>query len=365
MIRRWIKAGAAGVFSQTGMDKLVRKWSGSRRAPVVIGYHRVVEDFESSAADSIPSMLIGRQMLEHHLDWLSRRYRFVSLDELGARLEGRDSSGDAIAAVTFDDGYRDFYDHAFPLLKQKGVPAAVFVVSDLVGTTQVQTHDKLYLLLAKRFATSAASPGGLAESLQSIGIFRPDLDLDTPYQATRSLLEALPKAGLQKVISALESDTPVSDTNLKPFHSMTWEMLARIRRAGMTVGSHTRTHVLMPNERGRLLTEEVSGSRQEIEKHLGPGVQHFAYPGGNFNADSVDAVERAGYRFGYTVCGHRDPARPLLTVPRTLLWENSCWDSTRTFSGSILNCQIHGAFDFVSRCRQRHEVRQEREYAQR
>jgi hypothetical protein len=43
-----------------------------------------------------------------------------------------------------------------------------------------------------------------------------------------------------------------------------------------------------------------------------------------------------------------------LTVPRTLLWENSCGDSRGGFSGAILNCQIHRAFDLVSRCRQRH-----------
>ena len=101
----------------------------------MIGYHRVVEDFASSAETSIPSMLVSRQMLERHLDWIGRRFRFVSLDELGARLDASDSRDDPIAAITFDDGYRDFYDHALPLLKQKGIPAAVFVVTDLVGTT--------------------------------------------------------------------------------------------------------------------------------------------------------------------------------------------------------------------------------------
>src|ERR1035441_8639421 len=49
---------------------------------------RVVENFAASAATSIPSLLVSRQMLERHLDWLGRRFRFVSLDELGARLDG-------------------------------------------------------------------------------------------------------------------------------------------------------------------------------------------------------------------------------------------------------------------------------------
>jgi peptidoglycan/xylan/chitin deacetylase (PgdA/CDA1 family) len=131
-------------------------------------------------------------------------------------------------------------------------------------------------------------------------------------------------------------------------------MLAEIRRAGMTVGSHTRTHVLMTNESRQKVMDEVVGSRAELEKRLGTDIQHFVYPDGAFNASSVSAVAAAGYRFGYTSCMHRDLAHPMLTVPRTVLWENSCLDSRGLFSGPVLNCQMHRAFDLVSGCRQTH-----------
>jgi peptidoglycan/xylan/chitin deacetylase (PgdA/CDA1 family) len=115
----------------------------------------------------------------------------------------------------------------------------------------------------------------------------------------------------------------------------------------------------MTNESRQRVREEVAGSRQEIEGRLDTGVQHFAYPSGLFNTAAVDAVAEAGYRFGYTTCTHRDAGLPLLTVPRTLLWENSCLDSHGLFSGSIMSCQIHRAFDLVSGCRQRHATSQE------
>ena len=339
MIRSWIKTGAARVMSRTGLDKVVGSLSGANKVPLVIGYHRVVEDFASSGKTSIPSMLVSRRMLEQHLDWIGRRFRFVSLDELGARLESRDGRTDPVAAITFDDGYRDFYDHALPVLKRKGVPAAVFVVTDLVGTRRVQVHDKLYLLLARRC--------------------RPDSGSPTPFQATRALLETLPQAEIEKVIQTLEPEVPISEDTLRPFYSLTWEMLDEIRRAGMTIGSHTRTHVLMTKESRQRVVEEAAGSRDEIEARLGTGARHFAYPGGLFNTAAVAAVAAAGYRFGYTTCHHQDAGLPLLTVPRTLLWENSCRDSNGRFSGSILSCQIHRAFDLVSRCRQRHATSQE------
>ena len=350
MIRSWIKTRAAGVLGRL---------TGSIAAPVVIGYHRVVEDFQASAANSIPSMLVSRQMLERHLDWLGRRFRFVSLDELGARLDGSDSSDDPIAAITFDDGYRDLYEHAFPLLQKKGIPAAVFVVTDLVSTTGVQEHDKLYLLLARRVADRSAKPGGLAGLLLRIEISVPGMDVKSPYRATRTLLEALTQESIRRVIAALESEVSISDETFKPFYSLTWDMLDRMQRAGVTIGSHTRTHIVMTNESGERVANEVTGSREEIERRLGTGVRHFAYPSGMFDTASVNAVADAGYRFGYTVCSHRDTGHPRLTVPRTFLWENSSLDFRGAFSGPILSCQIRRAFDVVSGCRQRHRVSQE------
>jgi peptidoglycan/xylan/chitin deacetylase (PgdA/CDA1 family) len=364
MIRSWIKTGAAGALSRTGMDKMVGSLAGSRGVPIVIGYHRVVEDFTASAATSIPSMLVSRQMLERHLDWIGQRFRFVSLDEVGARLEGRDGSRDPIAAITFDDGYRDFYDHALPLLQRKGVPATVFVVTGLVDTTGVQLHDRLYLLLARRGEARSLKAAQLARLLQDLGIAVPSVVANTPYLATQTLLEALSQESLQKVVALLESESPIPDDTFKPFYSLTWEMLERIHRAGITIGSHTKTHVIMTNETGPRVVNEVTGSKEAIEKKLGTQVRHFAYPSGQFNPSSVRAVAKAGYRFGYTVCTHRDARFPQLTVPRTLLWENSCRDFRGAFSGPILNCQVHRAFDVVSGCRQPHQMNQECGHAQ-
>ena len=136
-------------------------------------------------------------------------------------------------------------------------------------------------------------------------------------------------------------------------------MLGAIQRAGVTIGSHTRSHVFMTNETRERVVEEVRESRNEIERRLGTEVRHFAYPSGFFNSSVVNAVAAAGYQYGYTTCAHQDPEHPLLTVPRTVLWENSCLDPHGLFSGAVMSCQVHRAFALVNRCRQRHLVTQE------
>lgn len=347
MIRNLVKAGAARVLYRTRLDRLAGTLTGSRSMPVILAYHRVVEDFNESAKTSIPSLLISRQMMERHLDWVGQRYTFVGLDDLGARLESGEGLAAGLAAVTFDDGYSDFYDHAAPLLRKKGIPATAFVVTSLVGTADPQMHDRLYFLLTRRARQRVRRSWS--------GITLPNLDRTTAYQATRTLIETLPLAALWQVIHTLEKEAATEEEQPDSPRSLNWEELGRIQRDGFIVGSHTRSHIVMTNESRACIGEELSESRAELETRLGKPVRHFAYPGGLFDTGSVAAVDKAGYRFAYTGCTHRSAAHPLLTVPRTTLWENSCVDSSRSFSGPAMSCQIHRAFDLVSGCRERHK----------
>src|SRR5207253_2234544 len=131
------------------------------------------------------------------------------------------------------------------------------------------------------------------------------------------------RAQLCAFLDALRENANLDRDILARFRSVSWDMVLRWQRAGMTVGSHTRTHALLTNETDEDVWEEVRRSRCDLERRLGTRVRHFAYPDGRFNAAALDAVHRAGYRYAYTTCSHRDARRPLLTIPRRILWEHS------------------------------------------
>jgi len=283
------------------------------------------------------------------LDWIGRRYRFTDLDELGTRLETGDPSAGSLAALTFDDGYRDFYELALPLLQRKGIPAAVFVVTDYVGSKSVPIHDRLYLLLKRR--------RGELPRLSQL----PNLAEMEPYTALRTIIETLPLGAVESIVDALEAEDPLSEETCAPFRSMTWEELEHIQHAGIIVGSHTRTHALMPNEVRSRVMDEAVGSRETLARKLGSAaVRHFAYPSGTFDVVSVRAVAAAGYRFAYATMPRRSSQHPLLTIPRTVLWEKSSVGAQSVFSGAVLDCQIHHAFDlFAEGYRPPHAFRQE------
>src|SRR5262245_55147977 len=136
-------------MARSGAFRLLRPRAEAEGAPLVLGYHRVVQD--TAGDGSIPAMLVSTAMLERQLEWVGGRYRYVSLDELSRSLQRGGPPG-PLAAVTFDDGYADVYHHAFPLLRRMGIPAAVFVVTDLVGSARLQTHDRLFLAITRLLA---------------------------------------------------------------------------------------------------------------------------------------------------------------------------------------------------------------------
>jgi peptidoglycan/xylan/chitin deacetylase (PgdA/CDA1 family) len=131
-------------------------------------------------------------------------------------------------------------------------------------------------------------------------------------------------------------------------------MLTEMRDAGMTIGSHSKTHAFLTNEDEQRVLEEVEGSRRDLERKLAAKVRCFAYPGGGFNAEVVRTVATAGYRYAFTICRHRDPQYPLLTIPRTPLWERSCLDQFDRFSPPVMSCQAAGTFNLIPRCKETH-----------
>ena len=358
--RRWrglLKDCVASAIWRTSELPLASQLVPRRRQPLVIGYHRVVENFAAAARTDMPTLLTSRTMFERHVDGIGRHYEFVSLDEIGRHIARGVPFSHPVAAITFDDGYQDVYQNAYPILKRKGIPAAVFVVTELVGRSGWQIHDKLYHLMAKAYTTWNDPWSGLSRVLAEVAISPTVLPqmraaISHPYNTVSMLLPVISQAEADRVIDYLDLYIGNGHGEVPP--TLTWPMLAEMRRAGFTIGSHTRTHAWLARESDDRCTEELLGSRQELERRLGEPVEHLAYPGGQFTPAVVDAVARAGYRFAYTACPHGDERHPALTIERLLLWEGSSIDPRGAFSPAILNCQIHDLWPPARRCRRVH-----------
>jgi peptidoglycan/xylan/chitin deacetylase (PgdA/CDA1 family) len=351
MWRRSLKVSGATALTRSGIPQLVARLSGRARRPLLLGYHRVVPEYRPDPLFTLQPMQIDARMLEAHLDWVARRYRLVSIDEAAHSLldERRNRP---LAALTFDDGYRGVYDVAYPLLRRKGIPAALFVVSALVGSREVPLFDRLYYQLAHGYAREKEVPRAVVAALARLGIpaseIQPIRRAACPYDALQALLLALGHAPIRTLVDGLESENPLPESIADELRSVDWDMVTRMADGDITIGSHTRNHVFLTREPASTVGDELLVSKSDIESRLGRPVRHFAYPAGEFNPETVRAVAQAGYEFAYTICTHVDASYPALTIPRRVLWQNSCVDGGGRFSDAVMSTQASGLLDIVS-----------------
>jgi peptidoglycan/xylan/chitin deacetylase (PgdA/CDA1 family) len=356
--RPLLKHTAASAIWRAHQHPLTAGVMPGRKTPLILGYHRVVENFEAASRTQMPTMLIDRAMFERHLDLIGRHFRFVGLDEIAERITRGVAFDEPVAAVTFDDGYRDVYEHAYPVLRRKGIPAAMFVVTGRVGRVSWLTHDKLYHLLEKVYRTWNDPLLAIDRLLDGTGVpalprLRQRDATATPYALVSSLLPELSQAEANRVVQHLCASLG-NGVHHAP-ENVTWPMVLEMRRAGFVIGSHTVNHAWLGREVQTLRRSELRDSKAELELQLDEPVEHFAYPGGQFTPAVVEDVAEAGYRFAYTACAHRDARYPSLTLDRLLLWQGSSLAADRTFSPDVLRCQAHDLWPAVRRCGRGHQ----------
>jgi peptidoglycan/xylan/chitin deacetylase (PgdA/CDA1 family) len=361
MWRQSVKVGGARALAVAGLDLLLARLNGRSGRPLILAYHRVVRDYDPDPQRSLVPMQTSVAMLEAHLDWLGRRYRFVTLDEMGSCDPDRDE-GRPLAAVTIDDGYRDAFDLAFPLLQRKGIPAALFVVTDLVEQAAPPLFDRLYYHLARGFGAEPRVRQVLLGTLHDLRVGRRTLaELQAAgdaYDALQVVLTALAQADLKLLLKSLEATSPMPADVARALSPVDWDMLRQMAKAGVVIGSHTRNHIFLTREPAAVVADELAQSKRALETHLGMPVRHFAYPAGEFDRSAVRAVARAGYEAAYTLCDHMDADHPSLTVPRTVFWEATCMDNGGQFAPALMQAQAAGIFEMVRpRCHLPHRRR--------
>jgi peptidoglycan/xylan/chitin deacetylase (PgdA/CDA1 family) len=86
---------------------------------------------------------VTRQSFERHLDYLIAHHEIVTLDDLRDWILGRRQFARIPCVLTFDDGWLDNYQEAFPVLRSRGVPGTIFLITDHVGTPEMVTWDQV------------------------------------------------------------------------------------------------------------------------------------------------------------------------------------------------------------------------------
>jgi peptidoglycan/xylan/chitin deacetylase (PgdA/CDA1 family) len=298
---------AAAALSRLGVPRaaaVARRfglWRGGEL--MVVLYHRVVDpadvgDLDTDLIDATPADF------DAQMGSLARQYRPVSIDEvLAAHRAGRPVPAGSVL-VTFDDGYRDNFEHAFPILKRHGIPGLFFISSGHVDGRRLFWWEQLSLFVRRSTLERAVLDYPT----------RKELNLSSP-RSRSAVIRALNRTvkdtyGLdvdrfvREVAQACQVPWTEADaTALADPLLMTWDQVREMRRAGMGIGSHTHTHRVLNTLTAGDLDQELRGSRALLEQRLGEPVTTIAYPVGKSIAGLPwvkQALADAGYELGFT-----------------------------------------------------------------
>ena len=148
--RRAAKSAAAAALHYSGAQDLIsavqRKAVGGARV-LILSYHRVVGNLTLESERALPTLNIAQGTFRKHIEVLCETHDVVRLDDALDVLAGKRTARRDLAVITFDDGYRDVYDHAFPILREMKLPAVAYVPSAFVGTPKRLAHDRLWCAL--------------------------------------------------------------------------------------------------------------------------------------------------------------------------------------------------------------------------
>lgn len=351
--RRVGKGAAALALHYSGARELLstvqRRAVGGRRV-LILSYHRVVTDFAEEAKRSLYTLNIEQQTFRRHLEVLQESHDVVSLDEALSVLEGTQKAARDVAVVTFDDGYRDVYQHAFPVLRDLRIPAVVYVPSGFIGTGRRLGHDRLFAALRRMrergigpMAVGAGNPGErwLIDALEG----------DAPPEiALERLIARYPTPGLLRLADALDDRLGLSA--YRPPEGelpMTWEMLREMEDSGIVAGAHTAEHTVLTNQRLDDARREIALCKAALEKGLKRPVKHFAYCNGYYSAGVAQALKAEGFVSAVTTEDMPNaPGVDPFALKRKVLWEASSAGMLGFYSKPLIACQFEDTFGMLA-----------------
>jgi peptidoglycan/xylan/chitin deacetylase (PgdA/CDA1 family) len=283
---------AASLLARTGLLGALEHFDRRSDRIRVLAYHRV--DDPEAEPDLDPGLVSATPKdFGAQVELIARHYHAISLPDLMAAQRGERTLPERAVLLTFDDGYRDFAEQAWPVLRRAGVPAVLFVPTSFPDRPGPGFWwDRLHAALS-RTDQEFVDPPGLA---------RIPLGEARERRLAHRILRTHAKT-LTHEQAMLWLDSLIDELAEVPslHRVLGWHELRRLTAEGLSVCSHGHRHALCTRLSPSDLADDLATSRRLIETELRDPSQvaALAYPASANDADVRAAVSEAGYAIAF------------------------------------------------------------------
>lgn len=265
---------------------------------VVLNYHRVRKDGPPAGSDFEEGVFGPRASeFERQMEWISTHTEVLTEGDVIQRLTGGKPFSTPSCLVTFDDGYIDNYDTAFPILRRFGMPAIFFIPTALISSRHLGWWD-IVAYLVKRSSKGSISVDDAEISLADRG------EAISQLIARRKRQNGVAAWSVERLSEACE--VPLPTVGVQGRELMTWEQIREVSQGGIAIGSHTHTHPVLSKLGPGAQREELRVSKEILEREVGKPVRSIAYPFGgslHYGRESMSIALECGYEIGFSFHG--------------------------------------------------------------
>jgi len=280
-VKEWIVRilTASGFVSTYGAMR--RKLTGSQVA--ILMYHRIVTTGDNWSLNGLSTDAFERQ-----LAYIIRNYEVIPLEQLAGCLANGDWPAKAVV-ITFDDGYKDNFRNAFPLLKKYNMPATIFLTTGCIDTGELLWFDKVGYALWHT-SKKEICLGKLGR--YNLGL--PEHKIDSRNKIVRALKTMPEEEKLPAVLSLIEKCAVSIPEDQGKTIMLSWDEVREMAAGGVSFGAHGVSHAILTNVSREQSEKEISQSKAEIETRVSKQVSAFSYPNGNCSPELMALVRENG-----------------------------------------------------------------------
>jgi len=306
----------------------------SKQDKAILLFHRILPERDPLWDPIDPSLF------ERTLKYMQKNFHVITLDEL--LFEKNIHSSKPLAALTFDDGYRDFMDHAIPIMDAAKMKASMFLVTDCIDKgmpTWTYIVDHIFANSVKMEWTGF-DPSGLPDEYRKMKWATREEKVNY-CRKFKQYIKWIPSTERDSIISSLLEN--FNDVQYPPGMMMSWEEVRQVQAAGFGIGSHSVTHPSLGTIRDvDNIRFELTESAGRIKTETGVNPAIFSYPVGSYDERVKNIAREVGYKAALAVNYKMyDPAKQdLYEIPRIELY-NESWLKTRM--------RINGTFNYLKK----------------